>query len=200
MDDAQAPHPGFELSREAINRLPLGAFPGTVLLVDRPERVEAALALLQGERLLGFDTETRPSFRKGETHPVALIQLASERVACLFRLRRTGLPGPLRRLLADPGIHKVGLGVPDELKRLREEQELEAAGFIDLLPIARRLGVRPQSVRALAAHFLGIRVSKSSQVSNWERDRLSEKQLRYAATDAWICRQVYRELQTRGLL
>ncbi len=189
-----------DLSREEINRLPLGAYPGRIVLVDRPEKTAAAVSLLAGERVLGFDTETKPSFRKGEKHPVALLQLAGGQAACLFRIHRLGLPPALRRLLGDPDVRKVGQGVSDELKRLQEEHALEPAGFLDLLPIARRLGFSNPSVRGLAARLLGFRVSKSSQVSNWERDRLTDRQLRYAATDAWVCRQVYLQLAERGLL
>ena len=190
----------YDLSREQINSLPLGGFPGRIVLVERPEEAAAAAALLAGERVLGFDTETRPSFQKGEKHPLALLQLASERNACLFRIHRIGLPPALRALLGDPTVLKVGQGVPDELKKLQEEHALEPAGFLDLLPLARRLGIRAPSVRALAAVFLGFRVSKSSQVSNWERSPMAEKQARYAATDAWVCRQVYLLLEERGLL
>ncbi len=190
----------YDLSRDEINQLPLGGFSGTIHLVETPGDAAAAVALLAGERVLGFDTETRPSFRKGEKHPLALLQLASGGTACLFRIHRIGLPPALRALLGDPAVLKVGQGVPDELKKLQEEHALEPAGFVDLLPIARRLGIAAPSVRALAARFLGFRVSKSSQVSNWERSPLAEKQLRYAASDAWVCRQVYLQLLERGLL
>jgi len=195
-----APDNPLVLTKEQVNRLPLGCFTGEIILVDSPDKMEQALSLLAGERLLGFDTETRPSFRKGESHPLALLQLASQTRASLFRIHRAGIPRALKDLLEDERVVKVAQGLEDELKRLLSEQGVRGRGFVDLVPLTRKLKIQPHSIRGLAAHFLDLRIAKSAQTSNWESPRLSEKQLRYAATDAWVCRQVYLALQSRGLL
>jgi ribonuclease D len=201
---------GLSISKEQINRLPLGEFNGAIHVADDPVSLEAACRRLRdlldretprgGQRLLGFDTESRPSFQKGERHPICLIQLAATKEAFLFRVRPPAAPACLRELLEDPATVKIGLAAPQELNDLARDLGVRGQGFLDLLGIAERLGCQPKSLRALAALFLGIRVSKAMQRANWARRQLSERQLRYAATDAWACLEVHRVMRRRRLL
>jgi len=199
MDEEKVKSP-FTLAKEQINALPLGSFEGHISVASTWEGAERAAHSLASCHMLGFDTESKPSFKKGESHRTALLQLSSNTHASLFRLHGTGMPPTLRRLLENPAVVKIGQGFDHELKTLKKEHGVVGQGFIDLLHIAQRLDCTPKSVRGMAAIFLGIRVSKSAQMTNWERHRLSEKQERYAATDAWACLKIYEEIRRRGLL
>ena len=187
-------------SKEAINALPLGGFAGRIQVVESDAAASAcadlrAGAALDGVQVLGFDTESRPSFRRGEHHPIALVQLATAELACLFRIDPQHGPGaPLRALLESTAIIKVAQGPADEVKELRERWGIAARQVIDLVPVARAAGCTPLSLRGLAAAYLGIRISKGAQTSNWAAPRLTERQRRYAATDAWACREIYRAM------
>jgi ribonuclease D len=182
------------LTKDQINELPLGAFPGTIHVVTRPSEAEPVLDLLENEQFLGFDTETRPSFRKGQNHPVALIQLASKDHAGLFRISQAGIPTRLKRVLQDRKIIKIAQEPAFELKKLYEEQHVLGQGFVDLSLISHKLHCSPRSLRALAAIFLGIRISKKAQTSNWERPQITPQQELYAATDAWVSREVFTKM------
>ena len=196
------PRSGGALSKEAINALPPGSFPGRIEVVGAAEagtadataacdalRADAAAA---GAPVLGFDTESRPSFSRGERHPIALVQLASADLACLFRIDpRLGPPPALSALLASQDVIKVAQGPADEVRELRDRWQVNVRQVVDLVPIARAAGCSPLSLRALAAAYLSIRISKGAQTSNWAAPRLSARQQRYAATDAWACRQIY---------
>lgn len=189
---------GLALSKEAINALPLGGFTGRIEVVESAAAAGACAALyagaaLGGGRVLGFDTESRPAFRRGERHPIALVQLATAELAFLFRIDPQAGPAPaLRELLEDGAVVKVAQGPADELRELRERWGIAAQPVADLIPAARAAGCAPLSLRGLAAAYLGIRISKGAQTSNWAAPRLSERQQRYAATDAWACREIYR--------
>lgn len=190
---------GLALSKEAINALPLGGFTGRIEVVESAAAAGACAALYAGaelgggRRVLGFDTESRPAFRRGERHPIALVQLATAELACLFRIDpQAGPAAALRELLEDGAVVKVAQGPADELRELRERWGIAAQPVADLIPAARAAGCAPLSLRGLAAAYLGIRISKGAQTSNWAAPRLSERQQRYAATDAWACREIYR--------
>ena len=189
---------GLALSKEAINALPLGGFNGRIEVVEAAAAAGACAALYAGAelgagRVLGFDTESRPAFRRGERHPIALVQLATAELVCLFRIDpQAGPVAALRELLEDAAVVKVAQGPADELRELRERWGVAAQPVADLIPAARAAGCVPLSLRGLAAAYLGIRISKGAQTSNWAAPRLSERQQRYAATDAWACREIYR--------
>ena len=190
--------PKPKLSKEAINELPAGSFPGRIEVVEGPQAASAACDALRtgaahgDTAVLGFDTESRPAFRRGERHPIALVQLASADLACLFRIDpRLGPPPPLHELLASRDVVKVAQGPADEVRELHERWRVQARRVVDLVPIARAAGCSPLSLRALAAAYLSIRISKGAQTSNWAAPRLSERQRRYAATDAWACREIF---------
>lgn len=191
---------GHTLSKAAINALPVGGFGGRIEVVESAAAASACAALhagavLSGCRVLGFDTESRPSFRRGEHHPIALVQLATAELACLFRIDpERGPPAALRELLECDDVIKVGQGPGDEIRELRDHWGVTAGPVADLVPVARAAGCAPLSLRGLAAAYLGIRISKGAQTSNWAALRLSERQQRYAATDAWACREIYRAM------
>ncbi len=191
----------FPLKKEDLMELPIGGFRGKINVVYTPERADDAADFLLKHRMIGFDTETKPVFRKGQAqNPIALIQLATERRAFLFRINETGMTPLLRRVLESPEILKIGQAMKHEILTMRKELLIRGRGFIDLLDIAHKLDCEQKSVRGMASTFLGFRISKSMQVTNWERSILTEKQKRYAATDAWACLKIYEELQRRGLL
>jgi ribonuclease D len=194
----KSPH---TITKEQLMELPVGGFRGEIILIYTKKKAEDAAENLLRHEVLGFDTETKPVFKKGQRqNPIALIQLSTERTAYLFRVNETGMTPGLRRVLESPDILKVGQALKYELATMKRELGVKGAGFIDMLDIAHKLETEPKSVRGLAALFLGIRIIKSMQVTNWERHRLSAKQKMYAATDAWACLEVYKELKRKGLL
>jgi ribonuclease D len=187
----------YIVTQEEINQLPLGAFEGNIHLINNPDAANEAAELLMSEPVIGFDTESRPSFKKGQHFPVSLIQLATETDAYLFRLSRTGIPEKLKSLFETDSIRKIGVGMKGDMSEMRVKG-VEGKNFIDLEKIAASHKFKQRGIRALAAFFLKIRVSKSAQKSNWSRDRLTPAQIKYAATDAWVCLRIYREMIKEG--
>eukprot|EP00656_Telonema_subtile_P050017 TRINITY_DN6371_c0_g1_i2.p1 TRINITY_DN6371_c0_g1~~TRINITY_DN6371_c0_g1_i2.p1 ORF type:complete len:255 (+),score=52.70 TRINITY_DN6371_c0_g1_i2:69-833(+) len=182
----------WSISKNSINQLPLTAFNGTVAIVSSESEEGAALAPFEGHTVLGFDTETKPSFTKGEHHPVSVVQLSTHTHAVLFLLRPRGAVTPgLARLLADPNIHKVGQGVHSDARTLHGERGLTVRGVVNLQSITAGLAFQQSSLRALAAMLLGGRISKGQQKSDWARRPLNAGQVHYAATDAWVSLMVY---------
>lgn len=191
----------FSISKEAINELPLGQFDGDIVLVDSEEQVEEMMEELSRHPLLGFDTETRPSFRKGTQYYVSLLQLATADTVFLVRLNHLGMPHPVQKILEDPQIVKIGAAVLDDLRALKKiSMGFSPNSFFDLNEELKKVGFENVGVRNLAAMVLNIRISKSEQVSNWEAPELTERQKVYAATDAWVCLEIYKKLQYQGYL
>ena len=181
---------------EEIEKMPLGSFPGKIHVIDKTgiEFVKA-VAYLRTQKIIGFDTETRPVFSPGQRHNhVALLQLSGGGQAYLFRVGQLGMRKLLCGILSNPHILKVGAAVHDDVRGLQYYQRFDAKGFVDLQQIAYEWGIRDKSVKKLAANILGVRISKSQQLSNWEAEQLSAPQQMYAATDAWICREMYLKL------
>jgi ribonuclease D len=187
-------------SRDEINQLPIQRFAGEVRLVAGPQDLEPAMADLIGETVIGFDTETRPAFRVGETYLPCLAQAASARAAYLFQLARADFSAPLGELLSSPGIVKAGVGIGEDLRQMKKLFPFEQQATVDLGGIARAHGLERSGVRYLAAVFLGIRIPKGSKTSNWAARRLSPQQIAYAATDAWVCRELYLKFEALGML
>jgi ribonuclease D len=179
------------ISKEAINALPMISWEGPVELVESVEAAEAAVFELQKESLLGFDTETRPCFKKGEYHPPALVQLANAHKVWLFRICRMDTLKPLIPLLENPAVLKSGVAIQDDVKELRRLEEFSPAGFVDITSISVPAGIGSRGLRALCGILMGGRISKKAQVSNWAREKLDARQINYAATDAWISRELY---------
>jgi ribonuclease D len=182
------------ISSEEIQTLPYGCFDGHVSLIDSRAAAERAAIQISKEKILGFDTETRPAFKRGVFHRVALLQLSTNSHAWLFRLHHTGLPESLLEILTDPEIIKCGVAIRDDLKALHKIHPFEPDGFVELAKVAKENGLEVEGLRKLAAILLGIRISKSAQTTNWETRTLTEKQINYAATDAWVCHQIYLQL------
>ena len=191
----------YSISKEEINELPLGQFEGTIYLIDRPEQVQDAVDYLEAQQMIGFDTETKPSFKKGEFNHVSLLQLSTSDHAFLFRLNKIGFPDSVRNLLEKENQVKIGAAVHDDLKALKKlTPSFYPLTFFDLNDELKKVGFHNVGVRNLSGMVLKIRISKSEQVSNWEAETLTEKQQRYAATDAWACLKIFNILREQGLL
>lgn len=183
------------MTKEQANACPVKKYRGRIHLIQTSEQVKQALGQLAKEKVLGFDTEKQPTFRAGQSHPPALVQLAGARAAYIFQLRYCGFPKALRRLLANPKIAKAGIGVDRDVLELNELAPFKPGGFVDVGELARQAGCDKTGLRSLATLLLGFRVSKSCQTSNWARETLTDAQIEYAATDAWVGRELYRKLQ-----
>ncbi len=182
------------LTNEEVNDLPLYQFNGGIFVIDTFDKFDDYFPLLNGQKILGFDTETRPSFKKGKVNPVSLLQITSSNQAFLFRINKIGLPDEIKKILSNPDIIKVGLAIKDDIKILREIGDFEPAGFIDLQDYVEDFAIMAKSLKKITGIVLEKRISKSQQVTNWEKEELSEAQQVYAATDAWVCLQIYRKL------
>lgn len=169
-------------------------FRGDVFVVSDYGDFHRAIAMVNRESVLGFDTETKPSFKKGWRNKVSLLQLATEKHAWLFRLSRIGFPPELVEVLENPNIVKIGLALRDDLHSLHTLRPFKPQNMIDLQKIVAQYGITAQGLRKLAAIVLGVRISKSQQVTNWENPVLSESQVLYAATDAWVCYAIWKKL------
>ena len=185
-----------KISKAEINELPLIAWEGEIQILESAEEMEAAASTLANESHLGFDTETRPSFKKGDYYPPALIQLATEHCVYLFRISETETFDPLLPILESPDILKTGVAIKDDVKELRAMEDFTPNGFVEIADITVKLGYENRGLRALAGLLLQGRISKAAQVTNWARPKLDNKQVRYAATDAWISREIYRQAVT----
>lgn len=183
-----------DLTDEDIHKLPVSQFAGRILLVDTIEKYYSALPDLRDCKLLGFDTETKPSFKKGRKHNVSLLQLADDHQAWLIRLNSIGLPQELTEILSDASVTKVGVAIHDDIKALRNLRQFEPNGFVDLQSVVGDHGIKQLGLKKMSAIVLGFSISKSQQVSNWEAPALTWPQQIYAATDAWVCRRIYLRL------
>jgi ribonuclease D len=195
---SQPPIPAT-IAKEQINTLPLARYEGPVSVIARQKDLLEAVDYLRDETLLGFDTESRPSFRRGDNHPVALLQLAGVERVFLFQLQFLDNLDPLFHLLADPAIRKAGVAIRDDIRKLQDLADFQQNNFVEISDISRRLEVSNTGLRSLCAIFLGFRVSKGAQVTNWARRDLAENQIAYAATDAWVSRLLYLKLASFGL-
>lgn len=194
-------HPNHTfISNEELNKLPLFRYDGPIHVIDTRKDLSEAVKSLGQETILGFDTETRPVFRKGKKYPTSLLQLASANEVYLLRLTHIGFTAGVANLLADSGIIKIGVGIRDDLKELQEMRSFTPSNFIDLQHIAKARNIKKTSLRSLSAIFLQVRVSKRAQLSPWHRAILSERQIRYAATDAWIPRKIYLHMLEEGMI
>lgn len=182
------------ITNKEINELPLLQFNGGIFVIDTFEKLDYYLPLIQDQKIFGFDTETKPSFKKGVVNPVSLLQLTTSNEAFLIRLNKIGLPQEIIDIFINKEIKKIGLAIKDDIKVLQDIQQHETQNFIDLQDYVKFFNIESQSLRKIAAIVLNIRISKSQQVSNWENEELTEGQLLYAATDAWACLQIYKTL------
>jgi len=188
------------ISSEEIAHLPIRRYEGEVCVVATAEELERAMADLRQERVVGFDTETRPSFHKGEDYLPCLVQLATARRVYLWQLQRLDFSHALAELLGNPDLIKTGVALAGDIGQLKRLFRLQSAAVVDLGHVARRHGNRQTGLRNLAALFLGARIPKGARTTNWSVPRLSPAQIRYAATDAWAGRELYLCFEKLGLL
>ena len=183
------------IKKEDIKEMPKVLFPGRIHLVQTPWEAEKAVTYLKKYSLLGIDSETRPSFTKGQSHKVALLQVSSEEDCFLFRLNLTGLTLPIISLLESPSVTKVGLSLRDDFMMLHKRAPFTQQSCIELQDYVRQFGIQDKSLQKIYAILFKEKISKSQRLSNWEADVLSDGQKQYAATDAWACLNIYNLLQ-----
>jgi ribonuclease D len=179
------------ISKDEINALPRRSYTGHIHVVDSDAKMHAALQALGCEEVLGFDTETRPAFKVGESYPPALVQLAGSSSVYIFQLRHITSYGPLAAILADKRVLKAGVAVRDDIIKLGTMFAFKPAGFVELADITKKLGIKNAGLRGLAALLFGFKISKHVKISRWDSPKLTHEQIVYAATDAWICREIY---------
>ncbi len=190
----------LSISKDEVMDFPLRHYEGKVVLAASEERIEAAMAEIRSSKVVGFDTEAKPTFVKGQIRNIGLIQIATAEKVFLLRTHKIGIIDSLHQFLEDDDILKVGIGLTDDYNLLNRLRPFEPKGFEDLNDTLTELGAESIGARNLAAMILEIRISKSAQTSNWEMDQLTKKQIDYAATDAWICLEIYNKLQNWGYI
>ena len=183
-----------KIDKKLIADLPLAQFEGRIVVILTAGETERAVNYLLSKPILGFDTETRPSFQRGRQHQVSLLQVAAEDICFLFRLNHTGMTPAIIRLLEDNSVTKVGLSWHDDLNSLRKIGSFKTGHFIDIQNLINDLGIEDMSLQKIYANLFGQKISKRQQLSNWEADILNDKQKIYAATDAWACIRIYEEI------
>ena len=183
------------IEKSEITSMPTVTFPGRIITINTAADVDKVVKALSKEKLLGFDTETRPAFRKGVQYKVSLLQLSTADTCFLIRLCRTGLPDSLVAFLENPEITKVGVSLHDDYQALARRRRFKAGGFFDLQKHVGSFGIDEMSLQKIYAIIFGEKISKSQQLTNWEKDVLTDKQKLYAATDAWACLNIYNRLK-----
>lgn len=185
---------GLTISKEEVAELPIEHFDGKIVVIDHPHQVRPAIDHLLQHDMLGFDTETKPAFKKGESHKVALLQLSCEDTCYLFRLNRIGYPEELEEIICNPDITKIGLSLRDDFAAIRKRSEQKPSNFIDLQQFVDNYDIEDNSLQRIYAILFGKKISKSQRVSNWEAPSLTPNQQMYAAIDAWACLKIYKHL------
>lgn len=184
------------IDSDQLHQLEFVSFPGKIQVIDSVgAEFNRAVAYLRSQKVIGFDTETRPCFSQHQPrYGVALLQLSGPEKAYLFRVNKMGMHKRLCSLLANDKVIKVGAAIHDDIRGLQKLKDFNPASFVDLQKIVWEWGIKDKSVKKMSAIILGFRISKTQQLSNWEADVLSEQQCKYAATDAWVCREMYLKL------
>ena len=183
------------IDKEVLKELPKAAFPGKIHVIQSEAETDKAVSYLQSQPVIGIDSETRPSFTKGQTHKVALLQISSEECCFLFRLNMTGLTKSLINLLENPAVIKIGLSLKDDFMMLHKRASFNQQSCIELQDFVRSFGIQDKSLQKIYGILFKEKISKSQRLSNWEADVLSDGQKLYAATDAWACLNIYNFLQ-----
>ncbi len=188
------------ITKEAINLQPLDRYEGEIVLIDQKDQMQAAFDEIGKFTKVGFDTVTKPVFVKGQFNDVALIQIAIPNKVFLIRINKTGITPALKAFFENEEIKKLGVGLRDDIIFLQRLVSFKAAGFIELNEMVNAINIEANGLRKLTAIILGFRISKNAQVSNWEANVLNPKQMRYAATDAWVCLEMYEKLKRLDLV
>lgn len=186
--------PDISIAKQAIAEMEIVTFPGTITVVDTPQGAADAVEALSRETLVGFDTETKPSFRKGQSHPVALMQVSTDTHSYLFRLNMLGFNPDVKRFLENGNITKIGLSLKDDFFVMHRSADFEPQGFIELQNFVRSYRIADCSLQRIYAILFGQRISKGQRLSNWEAPTLTSAQQAYASIDAWACLRIYRHL------
>jgi len=188
------------ITKQEINDLPLFKYEGKTVIAATEKQIDKAVFEIEKHNLVGFDTETKPTFKKGQFNHVALVQIALPEKVYLLRINQIGITNTLAKFLTNRNITKVGIALDDDIIALNKKRKFSPVGFIDLNKIAPSLGIENIGARNLSALLLNNRISKNQQISNWENPTLTEPQVKYAATDAWICLEIYNKLKYWGYL
>ncbi|MBO5933116.1 MAG: 3'-5' exonuclease domain-containing protein 2 [Bacteroidaceae bacterium] len=184
-----------KIDKTELAEMPKVEFTGAIKIIDTVEKADAAIAELSQYSVVGFDTETKPSFKRGITNKVSLLQLATDEAAYLFRLHLIGITDSIVDFLQNEKILKIGISVRDDFQALRKKREIEPKGFVEIQEIAARMGIEDRSLQKIYALLFRERISKSQRLSNWELETLTESQMQYAAIDAWATIKIYRYLK-----
>jgi ribonuclease D len=184
-----------KIDKTELAEMPKVEFTGAIKIIDTVEKADAAIAELSQYSVVGFDTETKPSFKRGITNKVSLLQLATDEAAYLFRLHLIGITDSIVDFLQNENILKIGISVRDDFQALRKKREIEPKGFVEIQEIAARMGIDDRSLQKIYALLFRERISKSQRLSNWELETLTESQMQYAAIDAWATIKIYRYLK-----
>lgn len=187
-----------KIDKETLSKLPAETFTGRIELVQTPAAAEKAMRYLMDQPIVGFDTETRPSFRKGDNHKVALMQLSTDNICFLIRLNRLGVFPALKEFLECESVVKIGLSTKDDFHMLNILTHVEPKGFVELQSMVKDYGIGEASLTKIYALLFDKRISKAQRLTNWEAVELTPAQQHYAALDAWACLKIYRELISRG--
>ncbi|MCE5179423.1 MAG: 3'-5' exonuclease domain-containing protein 2 [Porphyromonadaceae bacterium] len=185
---------GLKITKEQIAELPVEKFNGNIVVIDHEEEMSDALHYLSSQPALGFDTETKPAFKRGQLHKVALLQLATEDACYLFRLNKIGYPDGLEAIMINPDIRKIGLSLRDDFAAIHKRSARSPENFIDLQLFVDKFGIEDNSLQKIYALLFGKKISKSQRLSNWEAPLLTPAQQSYAAIDAWACLRIYNHL------
>lgn len=189
-----AEHALQTITKEEISTLPVEEFAGRIIVIQTKAEADKAVEYLMKYNLVGFDTETRPSFKKGQYYKVSLIQISTDDTCFLFRLNYIGFPESLKQFVSSPEVTKIGLSLRDDFGALRKRSSVEPFNFIDLQSIVGSYGIDAASLQKIYAILFKKKISKGQRLSNWEADVLTEPQKKYAALDAWACLTIYKHL------
>ena len=185
-----------KVDKSLIPSMPRDTFEGKIIVIQSESEAIKAINALSKENIVGIDTETKPAFKKGVVHKVALLQIATSQICFLFRLNYIGLNEPIIKFLGNSNILKVGLSLHNDIVALHRREDFKSDSFLDLQDYVKQFGIEDRSLQKIYANVFGKRISKAQRLSDWEADVLNDKQKKYAATDAWACLMIYNELKS----
>lgn len=186
----------ISISKEAVSQLPTEEFNGECIIIDTISKVTPAIAYLNRHKLVGFDTETRPSFKKGIHYNISLIQISTDSVCFLFRINKIGMPEKLLKFLNSKKTKKIGLSLENDFGMINKVKEIDQSGYIDIQKLAPQYHIKDASLQRIYAILFDKRISKSQRLTNWEAQQLTPAQCRYASLDAWSCLKIYNFLKS----
>lgn len=185
----------YTITKQEIATLPVEEFTGRILLITNTKDADKAVDYLMNFACVGFDTETRPSFKKGQRYKVSLMQISTADTCFLFRLNLIDIPESLEKFIETTEVQKIGLSLRDDFGMMRKRTEVEPGNFLDLQNYVKEFGIADASLQKIYAILFGKKISKGQRLTNWEAETLTEPQQRYAALDAWACLQIYNKLK-----